>query len=284
MKGIETLIQDIEHVLRTGEGWTDEISRWVANDIEQSLNRQFNRTGKPKGNLRLSSLGTPCERKLWYSTTSGVEGQPVSSSTYNKFIFGDLTESYILGLAKAAGHRVLGLQDSVDVFGIRGSRDCVIDGMLIDVKSASSASYRKFAKGQLRENDPFGYISQLSSYLYGSQSDPIVTYKTKAGFLAFDKQDGRIVLDVYDLSEELKNKQSEVERKKAIVKRDTPPERPYQEEVSGKSGNKKLAKPCEFCDFKQVCWPTLRMFQNKDGYVQYLTEVKREPTGSYMEI
>ena len=33
MKTIDTLVKDIEHVLNTGEGWTDEISKWVADDI-----------------------------------------------------------------------------------------------------------------------------------------------------------------------------------------------------------------------------------------------------------
>lgn len=284
MKTYKTLKADIEHVLRTGEGWTKEISEWVAHDIEQSLNRQFDRTGQPSGNLRLSSLGTACERKLWYSTRSGVEPKPLSPSTYNKFIFGDITESYILGLVKAAGHRVLGLQDTVVVHGIRGSRDCVIDGMLFDVKSASDFSFRKFAKGQLRKDDPFGYISQLSSYLYGSQHDPIVEEKTHAGFLAMNKNDGRLAVDIYDLTEELWRKQEEVEKKKELVKRDNPPARPYEHEKDGESGNRKLPKPCEWCDFHHTCWPELRIFQNDSGYKKYLIEVKRTPGGSYMEV
>jgi hypothetical protein len=42
----------------------------------------------------------------------------------------------------------------------------VIDGVTVDVKSASKYGFEKFLKHNLREDDPFGYISQLSSYVY----------------------------------------------------------------------------------------------------------------------
>jgi len=216
-KTINTLQQDLYHVLTTGEGYTKEIAEWVADDIAKSLKRQLSpRSSRGKGTLRVSNLGTPCKRKLWYHVNSEHEPEPLPASTINKFIFGDLTESHILGLAKAAGHTVEGLQDTVDVFGIRGSRDCVIDGMLFDVKSASSRAFEKFKHHRLRDDDPFGYISQLSSYLYGSQDDPLATEKTKAGFLAFDKQFGHIAVDIYDLSEDLENKKTEVLKTKHL--------------------------------------------------------------------
>lgn len=301
-KTIKTLEQDINHVLRTGEGWTGEISEWVASDIAKSLNRQFNRGSGRSKTLRVSNLGTPCERKLWYTVNSSSDPESLSPHTLNKFIFGDITESYILGLVKAAGHTVEGLQDTVDVCGIRGSRDCVIDGVLFDVKSASSRAFLKFKHGRLRSDDPFGYISQLSSYLYGSQHDDIVVDKNRAGFLAFDKQFGHIAVDVYDLTEELKIKKEEVEQKKAVVKLKTPPPRPKWErqeydrktksyktvEVAEdweyqKSGNRKLSTFCGYCEWKHTCWPEVRTFVSS-GEPLYLTKVEREPTGNSIEV
>lgn len=290
-KDISTLIADMEDVIVTGEGWTDEISQWVADDIAKSLSRQFNRSGaQRKRTLRVSNLGTPCQRKLWYHINSTTEPEPLPTSTLNKFIFGDLTESYILGLAKAAGHSVEGLQDSVDVDGIRGHRDCVIDGMLIDVKSCSTTAFAKFKQHKLRDDDSFGYISQLSSYLYGSRDDPLVTYKDKAGFLAFDKQFGHICLDIYDLTEEVTNKSQEVANIKSVVKSDSIPDRPkwertYRGEVvevaedwaDGKSGNRKLATACSYCEWKDTCWPDLRTFIYSNG-PRYFTKVVREPS------
>ena len=292
MKTIDTLEKDIQHVLNTGEGWTKEISQWVADDIAKSLDRQYSSIGKErKRTLRASNLGTPCERKLWYHVNSRVEPEPLPTSTRNKFIFGDLTESYILGLVKASGHAVEGLQDTVDVFGIRGSRDCVIDGMLIDVKSCSTRAFDKFKYHKLRDDDPFGYISQLSTYLYGSRNDPLVTNKTHAGFLAFDKQFGHIKLDIYDMSEDLENKEEEVLRKLHIVNETVAPDRPkwpryYRGELQeveedwaeGKSGNRKLSTQCSYCDFKAECWPNVRKFLYSSGPM-YLTKVVREPKG-----
>ena len=144
------------------------------------------------------------------------------------------------------------------------------------MKSASSFSFRKFKEGKLREEDPFGYISQLSSYLYGSQDDPLVTEKNKAGFLAFDKQFGHIALDIYDLSPEVKTKKAEVENCKSVVKMSKPPAREYEPEPDGKSGNTKLCTQCSYCDFKKICWPDMRTFIYKGG-PRYLINVAREP-------
>jgi len=272
-----TLKEDINHVLTTGSGWTKEISEWVAHMVAESLNRQFRgRDQQRKRVLRASNLGTPCERALWYHVNSESDGEPLSPSTFNKFIYGDITESYVLGLCKAAGHDVAGLQDTVDVCGIRGSRDCVIDGMLFDIKSAASQSFTKFDKGTLRDNDLFGYISQLSTYLYGSQSDPLVTYKDKAGFLAFDKQHGHIAVDIYDLSEELEKKEQEVLRKQHIVNEMEPPERPFEPVPDGKSGNMKLPTNCSYCQWKHQCWDNLRGFIYSSG-PRWLTEVVYTP-------
>lgn len=283
-KDIKTLIKDMQDVLRTGVGWTDAISRWVADDIAQSLNRQFNRNGRTGGGyLRFSNLGTPCERKLWYSTRGTIDPEPLPASTLNKFIFGDITESYILGLAKAAGHEVVGLQDSVEILGVRGSRDCIIDGMLIDVKSASSYAFNKFKSGGLRSDDSFGYISQISSYLYGSQSDKLLKEKTKAGFLVFDKQFGHLCLDIYDLTEELQGKEQEVQHKIDVVKSDNMPDRAFEPVPHNKSGNEKLGTNCSYCDFKRHCWPDLRAFAYSNGPV-FFTKLVKEPQGNVMEI
>jgi CRISPR/Cas system-associated exonuclease Cas4 (RecB family) len=283
LKDVSTLQKDLYNVLETGEGYTDEIAQWVAADIAKSLKRQLSpRVTKGKGTLRLSNLGTPCSRKLWYHVHSKHEPEPLPASTLNKFIFGDLTESHVLGLVKASGHDLSGLQDPVDVFGIRGHRDCVIDGMLFDVKSASSRAFEKFKHHRLREDDPFGYISQLSSYLYGSLDDPLVTHKTKAGFLAVDKQFGHIAVDIYDLSEEIEGKYEEVLKVQHAVNEVEPPPRAFEPVPHNKSGNTKLGTQCSYCDFKKYCYPNARKFLYSNGPV-WMVDVVKEPTGSVFE-
>lgn len=274
---INTLIKDIQHVLTTGEGWTEEVADWVSKDFNKTLNRQLSSKKEPKSaTLRMSSLGYPCERKLWYSVNLPFSPEALRPNASLKFLYGDLTESLLLGLAKASGHSVEGTQDAVQIQGVVGHRDCIIDGMLIDVKSASPYSFEKFKSGKLKDDDPFGYISQLSSYLYASQKDPLLKVKNKAGFLAFEKVNGSLCLDIYDLTEELESKESEVRRKRRLVTNEVAPKRPYKHVPDGKSGNMKIPIQCSYCDYKQGCWENLRTFIYSNG-PRYLTHVEREP-------
>lgn len=276
-KSYKTLKQDIENVLETGEGWTKEIENFVTSSIGSGLTRQLT-PRIPGGTLRMSNLGKPCERALWYDVniTNDTNVEKLPPNAKNKFIFGDIIEAWTLGLVMAAGHKVEGLQTPMEINGIKGSRDCVIDGVLFDVKSASSFSFAKFKDNGLLKEDPFGYLSQLSSYLYASRNDPVVVEKNIAGFLAVDKQLGTVAVDVYDLSTFMKNKEEEVEHKKQMVKKNKPPARPYEDVEDGKSGNRKLNTQCSYCQFKKLCWPELQTYLYSGG-PRFLTKVVREP-------
>ena len=67
MKDIKNLQEDIYHVLSTGEGYTKEIAEWVGEQVSLSTQRQLIDKQSGKSYLRMSNMGTPCERKLWYS-------------------------------------------------------------------------------------------------------------------------------------------------------------------------------------------------------------------------
>jgi hypothetical protein len=148
--------------------------------------------------------------------------------------------------------------------------------MTVDVKSASPYSFKKFKEGNLRDQDPFGYISQLSSYVYAAKDDPLVTNKTHGAFLVIDKVNGHICLDMYDFTEELKTKEQEIEAIKVMVQQPTPPPRGFEDEPQSKtSPNRKLKMECSYCEFKKACWPGLKMFAYSHGPV-YLTDIKKE--------
>ena len=153
----------------------------------------------------------------------------------------------------------------------------VIDGMLIDVKSASPYGFTKFASHKLREDDAFGYIAQLTAYLLSSQDDPLVTNKTHAAFLVVNKVSGEITLDVYDLREDMKQMVKLIEERKRMVNSSTPPPREYDEIPEGKSGNMNIQMPCGYCEFKDHCWKGLRTFVYYGGKPKFFTKVKREP-------
>lgn len=276
MKNIYTLISDVYEVIEGKGGWTEAISSDMAASISQVANNRFSKPQEPRGYLSLSSIGTPCKRKLWYKVNKSGQGESLEANTLLKFFYGDMIEELVLSMVQAAGHDVQGQQDRLDVHGIKGHRDAVIDGMTIDVKSCSSYAFKKFKEGGLRDDDPFGYISQLSSYVYAGKDDPIVTNKTEGAFLAVDKQNGHICLDVYDFTEELKTKEEEMKAAKEMVSGDIPRDRIKPVPQSKTSPNMKLAMQCSYCEYKYLCWPDLRTFIYSNG-PQFLTYIEIEP-------
>jgi hypothetical protein len=276
MKKIDTLIEDIESVIYGLGGWNGTIGSILGNNIAMSANKRFSKPQEPRGYLSLSSIGTPCKRKLWYKVNKPGTGEPLSANLLLRFFYGDMIEELILSMVTASGHSMEGSQDRLTVHGIRGHRDCVIDGMTVDVKSCSPFAFKKFKDGSLRDNDAFGYISQLSSYVYAGKDDPLVTNKTHGAFLAVDKVSGEICLDVHDFTEDLKTKEQEMLAAKDLVAGDLPTDRIQPVPASKASPNTKLDKSCQFCEYKKICWPNLRMFKYSYG-IEYLVHVEKEP-------
>ena len=274
-KSIETLVADMEDVIYGNRGWDKAIGDQMAKNYSDIVANRFGKPSEPRAYLSMSSLGTPCHRKLWYKINQSENSLPLKANTLLKFNFGDRIEELALSIVQQAGHKVEGQQDRMDAHGIKGSRDCVINGMTVDVKSASPYSFKKFKEGNLREQDPFGYISQLSSYVYAAKDDPLVTDKTHGAFLVIDKVNGHICLDMYDFTEELKTKEKEIEEIKQMVGQKIPPERSFEDEPQSKtSPNRKLKMECSYCEFKKACWPGLRMFAYSHGPVYITKEVK----------
>lgn len=54
------------------------------------------------------------------------------------------------------------------------------------------------------------------------------------------------------------------------------PERAFQPEPDGKSGNMKLGLQCSYCNMKHACYPNLRTFIYSNG-PRYLTTVVKTP-------
>lgn len=217
----------------------------------------------------MSNLGTKCLRKLWYTVNQSEKAEPLRPEARLKFLYGDIIETLILWLAKLAGHEVKGEQDELEINGVKGHRDAVVDGITVDVKSASSYSFRKFESGLKSSEDAFGYLDQLGAYEYAGEKG------TDSAFIAVDKTLGHITVDKHkDLGK--KDYAKFVRERQAIVGQPNPPERGYFDEPDGKSGNRKLGMECSYCPFKSECWPGLRTFIYSNG-PRYLTKVIREP-------
>jgi len=291
-KTIYSLVEDMYEVVRTKGGWDATITEFLTSEMGSVFKTRFEDTPEERGGyLRMSSMGTPCERKLWYQVNKSSSGEGLPTQALLKFLYGDMLEVLLLALAKAAGHDVKGCQDSLEIAGVVGHRDAVIDGITIDCKSASPYSFTKFKEGALRDADPFGYISQLSSYVYaGHKASPDDVHEHTGAFLVINKVSGELCLDIYHFNEEIANKEEEFERIKQMVQEDKEPDRGFDSEPDGyynskkkefvPNGNEVLGLNCSYCEFKKECWPGLRAFMYSRGQSnvpKYFTHIKKMP-------
>ena len=277
MKKIETLVEDINKLFTSEdppipEKEVDTLIDTFAVSIKQHLKTFLYETPRANKNLRLSVIGRP-DRQLWYDINEPNE-KPLSSSLRIKFLYGYLLEELLILLSSVAGHKVTHQQKEVTVAGIKGHQDCMIDNFLIDCKSASWRAFQKFKNNTLSEDDPFGYIAQMSAYAEANNVE-------EGGFLVIDKQSGEICLSKVN-SLEMINAKKRITHLKKIIKHKTAPSKCFDDLPEGKSGNRKLDVRCIFCSHKSKCWSDandgkgLRIFQYERGK-KYLTQVKREP-------
>lgn len=269
-KTVDTLVEDIYKFLEDENEISDELYEQFGRDMAAAFKKQMG-PDRP-AELSMSQMGDP-DCKSWYKINKPEEAEELRGQTRLKFLFGDLTEALVLTLAKACGHKVEGEQTRLEIDGVYGSRDCIIDGVLIDVKSASSYSMNKFKDNGLYYNDPFGYLPQIETYFEASKEEDILTDKTRYGFLAFDKQHANMALDLYTARDN--SVVSNVRRKQEMVQGDFPG-RDFYDVEDGKSGNRKLDTQCSYCAFKEVCWPGVRTYIYSNG-PRYLTKVVKEP-------
>lgn len=265
MKAIDTLVGDIYTLLDQGMEVSQESAERLGGRIAQKIATSLRRPleNRPP-TLRLSNVGKPCKRQVWYEI-HGVEGEPLAPHTRMKFLFGDILEELLLFLAEQAGHTVADRQEALEIEGVRGHIDAVIDDVLVDVKSTTTRSFSKFEQGDMGD-DPFGYVTQLDAYAHAKAAK-------RKGWLAIDKQLGHIVFAERTDDTAVV---ADIQRTKALMALDTPPDRGFDPIPEGKSGNMKLPITCSYCAFKHTCYPGLRTFMYASGPV-FLTTVQNTP-------
>ena len=270
MQNIHTLVKDIYDLFESGA-----IDKNAFEKMLQAPENLLERDSK-EHLLRMSNIGTTCDRELWFKVNAKDQGTPFKAPHLIKFMFGDILESFLLQLAVMAGHTVEGMQEQVELNGVKGHLDVIIDGCLVDVKSASTFSFKKFQEGLTLDNDPFGYITQNNLYLEALQNDPRLKVKDKAYWLVIDKTLGNICLSEAPVIKKDWTKFIEVKRNTVNAK--NPPPRVIPAEPDGKSGNMKLGTKCSYCAFIGKCYEgeNLRTFIYSDG-PRYLTRVVNEP-------
>lgn len=278
MKTVDTLVEDIYNLfsldpIDMDEEEVDKHIDTFGEMLKVHIKDFLYEVPKDRKGLRLSAIGKP-DRKIWLDINSPLEEEQLKPSTRIKFLYGYILEELLLLCSTIAGHDVKDQQKEVHVDGVAGHQDSVIDGVLVDCKSASGFGFEKFRKNNLIEDDPFGYVAQISAY---AQANGIDT----AAFLAINKSTGEICLSKLHQMDMI-NAEARVKHLKNIVGKDSLPDKCYTDIPDGKSGNRSLAVGCVYCNYKQTCWADsnqgkgLRVFKYAKGN-KFLTQVVREP-------
>lgn len=279
-KDPSTLPEDIFAVLDSEQDHevSEENVEWAGEIFKSLLRKRMTKRQERRGEKAIvfSSLGKK-DRQIWYAANKPEVAEKLSPKSSFKFLYGDVLEVLLLFLAKEAGHEVTHEQFRVEIDGIGGYTDCVIDGVPVDCKSASPYSYQKFKDGSFVFDDPFGYIPQLSGYAHALENT------NRAGFLVADKVHGDICFaEIDDIDIRANAPQPRISHLREVIAQDAPPPRCYDDVPEGKSGNRKLSLGCSYCAFRDDCWADanggkgLRKYIYARGPV-WFTRVAKEP-------
>ena len=278
MKKIETLVEDIYNLFTLDpiDMDEDEVDKHIDNFgemLKTHIKDFLYEKPRDRATLRLSIIGKP-DRQLWYDLNKPLGDEQLQPSTRIKFLYGYILEELLLLCTAIAGHEVTDQQKEVEISGVKGHQDSMIDGVLVDCKSASGPSFDKFRYNKLIEDDPFGYIAQISAYAHANGVD-------RAAFLVINKSTGEICLTPVQQMDMI-NAKNRVEYLKGMVTNSHIPNRCYDDIPDGKSGNYKLSIGCVYCGHKRECWDDanygqgIRVFRYAKGK-RFLTQIGKEP-------
>lgn len=257
------LAEDIYKYLESYSEISEESAQELADALKDVITQKLQKYRKPS--LSMSSIGK-APRKIYMDINNPVKP---NGQARLKFLYGDIIETLVLWLVKQSGHTVTDQQKSVEFEGITGSIDAIIDGVLCDVKSCSSHSFKKFRDGTLPGQDSFGYLAQISGYrtCLNSAENPF--------FLAVDKVTGDITQYYPDPEFDLPELSAVVKKAKGALEK--MPEEPCAKPVAfGRSGNEVVATCCKHCPHLFKCFPNAKEYKYSTGS-EYFTKIVKEP-------
>ena len=275
-KNLSTLVEDIYKAVSDLNLGEKDIPEECLESLTIGIKKSISEWAKPKKKngffVRMSNIGRPA-RQLYYNKKSPRDVTP-DAPTLIKFLYGHILEEVLIFLVKLSDHNVTDQQKKVIVNGVTGHLDCKINGEVIDIKTASRFAFRKFKNGTLREDDPFGYMSQLAGYEHAEGTN-------NGGFLVINKESGELTL--YQPEElDKPNIKTLINKILNIFKLDKLPDKCYSPIPAGTKGNMKLPRGCVYCPHKIECHSDtndgkgLRLFKYAKG-IEYLTQVKQQP-------
>ena len=213
----------------------DRIDQAIVKRAESKEHRSY---------LGASSLGEPCDRKLWYSFH---QPKRILDPRINRiFDLGNLIEDYLVKLLEDAEYKVFvkdedGNQFRFDDGPIAGSTDGVIlvndVPMLLEFKSYNTKRFTTLKKEGVKSSDP-KYYGQVNVYMKYLELDSCL-------FIAMDKNDSSLHFEVIDYdpieAHYLVNRGKEIVAENNVLN------------VARKYGHVSSFQ-CKLCDYRNQCW------------------------------
>lgn len=268
MKTIDTLIEDIRSVFTEShpEVKDQEALDTCVNNIRESIEEAVTDSGKRREFvLRASNIGSP-DRKLWMQSRDPDYGLH-PPERHMTFLMGHILEHLILFLVNETGHEITDQQIEIEKYGIKGHQDCRIDGLPIDVKSASTYGFGKFARNDVINDDPWGYLYQIA--FYSDKGDQ------QMGWLAVDKQYGKYCLALIS-DMQLPNVEDRIAHLREMLASDERPEEPCNPLKKHENGNIEIDNMCGLCEYRDKCFPDVRAFKYSNRVARF-THIEKEP-------
>ena len=276
-KVLEKLSNNEGDMLDIDDSWIED----AGEAFKDALRRQFVKREDEDFRLRMSNIGKPlCQLQM---AKSGAKKERKDYNFIMRMLHGDAVECIMDVILKIAKANITGSKDKVvlELEGttVKGEDDVEIDNKVYDIKTCSPFAFdRKWKMGlpALKANDDFGYVGQLVGYSEAKS-------KKAGGWIVVCKSTGQVLVMDADFSKDEKDTVlQEMQMKATALKEDWSFDRcfePVDDFFNKKyTGSKKLPTSCNWCDFKQSCWPKAQLLPQpnswakqpkKNWYVQY---------------
>lgn len=222
----------------------------IAGTITKSINNMQKKDDAPRNYVGASSIGHPCERKIWYE----LKGKPkeYTSEQLRTFEIGKRLESMILddveksGIPVSRDHnqymdsyvpRLCGTPDAIIFFEESGHA-------ILEIKTAKDSSFRTFQKKGLKLWNE-AYYAQIQTYMG-------LTGLNEAFIIALNKDTSELH-DEHVLFDEIFFEGIRAKAKKIIESENEP----------DKLSDSPMFYMCKMCSFKKTCHTTSISIEEK---------------------
>lgn len=203
-----------------------------------------NRVNKKRHYLGMSSIGSQCERSLWYGFR-GFTPNPLDGKTQLIFELGDHIEQIQINWLEKAGYRITNRQDTYSDHNgfFRGHPDGIIHGVtskphIYDAKSCNKKALEAIKKLGMKEAKPI-YYAQAQMMMHYAELD-------RAIYIFTCKDNCELYAERFYYNKD--EAQSLIDKAKRIITAETAPSKIHEETIDDE-----LDFTCQWCNYNLIC-------------------------------